>query len=137
MILIADCQSNRLLILPGAACSDGSSYAPAGLGSGKEGLPIVVIARRLRTEPLESPELTCDSEGSGDLNVSTASWGRGARAGRGLWSNGEPHHLRSGCSQGFSNSNRLMVGGSGERGECRASEAMPHLPLQQPTAREG
>ena len=35
---------------------------------------LVVIARRLRTEPLESPEMTRDSEGVGDLNVSTASW---------------------------------------------------------------
>ena len=35
---------------------------------------LVVIARRLRTEPLESPEMTRDSEGGGDLNVSTASW---------------------------------------------------------------
>jgi hypothetical protein len=35
---------------------------------------LVVIARRLRTEPLESLELPSDSKGSGDLNVSTASW---------------------------------------------------------------
>ncbi len=38
----------------------------------REGL--VVIARRLRTEPPESPEMIRDSEGGGDLNVSTASW---------------------------------------------------------------
>ncbi len=35
---------------------------------------LVVIARRLRTEPPESTEMTCDSEGHGDLNVSTVSW---------------------------------------------------------------
>jgi hypothetical protein len=35
---------------------------------------LVVIARRLRTELLESPEMTCDSKGGGDLNVSTARW---------------------------------------------------------------
>jgi hypothetical protein len=32
------------------------------------------MARRLRTKPLESPEMTRNSEGCGDLNVSTASW---------------------------------------------------------------
>ncbi len=48
-----------------------------------------------------------------------------------------PHHLRGGCSQGFSSSNRWMVGGSQERGECRAGQAVPCLPLQQHTAREG
>jgi hypothetical protein len=35
---------------------------------------LVVIARRLRTEPPESPEIIRDSEGSSGLNVSTASW---------------------------------------------------------------
>jgi len=35
---------------------------------------LVVIARRLRKEPPESPEMTRDSEGGGELNVSTASW---------------------------------------------------------------
>jgi hypothetical protein len=35
---------------------------------------LVVIARRLRTEPPESTEMTRDSEGGGDLNVSTVSW---------------------------------------------------------------
>jgi hypothetical protein len=66
---------------------------------------LVVNARRLRTEPLESLEMTRDSEGGGDLNVRGARAGKGARAGRGLWSNSEPPHLCSGCSQGFSSSN--------------------------------
>jgi hypothetical protein len=35
---------------------------------------LVLMARRLRTKPLESPEITRNSEGCGDLNVSTASW---------------------------------------------------------------
>jgi hypothetical protein len=35
---------------------------------------LVLMARRLSTKPLESPEMTRSSEGCGDLNVSTASW---------------------------------------------------------------
>lgn len=38
----------------------------------REGL--VLIARRLRTEPLESPEMVRDSEGCGQLDLSMASW---------------------------------------------------------------
>jgi hypothetical protein len=35
---------------------------------------LVLMARRLSTKPLESPEMTRSSEDCGDLNVSTASW---------------------------------------------------------------
>jgi hypothetical protein len=35
---------------------------------------LVLMARRLSTKPLESPEMTRSSEGCGNLNVSTASW---------------------------------------------------------------
>ena len=35
---------------------------------------LVLMARRLSTKPLESPEMTRSSEGCGDFNVSTASW---------------------------------------------------------------
>ncbi len=61
------------------------------------------------------------------------------RAGRGLWRNGEPHHLCGGCSQGFSSSNGGLVRVSGEAGECRArgTEVVSILPLKQQTAREG
>jgi hypothetical protein len=34
----------------------------------------VLMARRLSTKPLESPEMTRSSEGCRDLNMSTASW---------------------------------------------------------------
>jgi hypothetical protein len=35
---------------------------------------LVLMGKRLRTEPLESPEMTRNFEGCCDLNVSAASW---------------------------------------------------------------
>ena len=65
-----------------AVTTDPGLVQPAGMSSAtppqawalekRDGL--VLMARRLPTKPLESPEMTRNSEGCGDLNVSTASW---------------------------------------------------------------